>query len=179
MRIKNFFLTLRALKYIQNNPNCTIPQIREFCGIKNSTPPSREEKDLYKIVSYLANKAYIKKITNKYMQPRGAHYFLKVTPKGSDIFSSFKEIFSTPPLEFKLKENEERQKAIIDSKDLSSDFSKYCYDILKSLELGLIDQLPQDARWILRSKRSRINKLVENCHMKLQEKFVNMMDSVI
>ncbi len=170
MKLEKSFLALRVLKYIQKNPNCTIPQIRDFYGVKSFNPPQREEKNLYKVISYLNNDGFITKIDKPSISSRGAHYFLKLTQKGSQTISTFKELFSDIPRD---------EKDYIRAEDLSTGFSKFSYGILNSILQGLLDELPLDARRFLRSKRPRINILMEKCHTQLQEKVSKIIDSFI
>jgi len=157
---------IRVLKYIKNNPNCTIHQIRDFYDIKNFNPPQREEKNLYKVISYLDNDGYITKLDNPTIPSRGAHFFLKVTQKGIETISTFKELFSDIP-------HEE-----IRAEDLSTDFSKFSYGILNNVLYGLLNELDYETRRVLNSRKPRINVLIEKCHAQLQEKFSKLIDSL-
>ena len=100
MKFNNFFQAARILKYILINPNCTIPQIRDFFNVKRSNPPSTEEKNLYKLISYLDNSGFIVKKNSAAILPRGAHYSLQGTQKGSETIKTFKKCFSDIPLNF-------------------------------------------------------------------------------
>jgi hypothetical protein len=165
MKLENFILATRVLTYIQKNPNCTIPEIRDFYGIESYNPPQREEKDLYKVISYLDNENFIEKIDNRDILPRGAHYFLKITPRGTDFISSYKDLFSDIS-------NENL------SEDLSSDFSVFSFAILNNLKEGLLDQLPYDTRRLLTSRKARINVLIKKYHAQLQEKVSRIINSL-
>jgi len=165
MKLENFILATRVLTYIQKNPNCTIPEIRDFYGIESYNPPQREEKDLYKVISYLDNENFIEKIDNRDILPRGAHYFLKITPRGTDFISSYKDLFSDIS-------NENL------SEDLSTDFSVFSFAILNNLKEGFRDQLPYDTRRLLTSRKARINVLIKKYHAQLQEKVSRIINSL-
>jgi len=167
MKLEKSFLALRVIKYIQKNPNCTIPQIRDFYGVKSINPPQREEKNLYKVISYLTNDGFIAKIDNPSISSRGAHFFLKVTQKGIETISTFKELFSEIP-------HEE-----IRAEDLSTEFSKFSYGILNNVLYGLLNELDYETRRVLNSRKPRINVLIEKCQAQLQEKFSKLIDSLI
>ena len=166
MKLEKSFLAIRVLKYIANNPNCTIPQIRDFYGIRNFNPPQREEKNLYKVISYLDNDGYIAKLDNPTIPSRGAHFFLKVTRKGSETIFAFKELFSGIP-----------QEEVI-SEDFSTRFSKFSYGILKDVLYGILNELDYETRRILNSKKPRINVLIEKCHAELQEEVSKIIESL-
>ena len=176
MKFNNFFQATRILKYILINPNCTIPQIRDHFNVKHFNPPSREEKNLYKLISYLDNSDLIVKKDNDSISPRGAHYFLKGTQKGSVAIKKFRKTFSEIPLNFSFQGFDLSQKKEVKIDELSTDFSKFSFNILNSLMQGLLDELPLDARRFLLSKRPRINKLIEKSHIRIQDKFSNIID---
>jgi len=100
MKLEKSFLAIRVLKYIMKNPNCTIPQIRDHFNVKHFNPPSREEKNLYKLISYLDNSGFIVKKNSAEILPRGAHYSLQGTQKGSDTIKKCTKCFSDIPLNF-------------------------------------------------------------------------------
>ncbi|MFX1340524.1 MAG: hypothetical protein ACFFDK_18085 [Promethearchaeota archaeon] len=167
MKLEKSFLAIRVLKYIMNNPNCTIPQIRDHFGIESFNPPQREEKNLYKVISFLDNDGFIAKIDNPSMSSRGAHFLLKVTQKGTETISAFKELFLGIP------SNE------IVAEDLSTRFSKFSYNILRDVLYGLLNELDYETRRILNSKKPRINVLIEKCHAELQEEVSRIIESLI
>ncbi len=166
MKLEKSFLAIRVLKYIMNNPNCTIPQIRDYFGIESFNPPQREEKNLYKVISYLDNDEFIAKIDNPSMSSRGAHFFLEVTQKGTDTISAFKELFLDLPSDQ------------IRPEDLSTRFSKLSYGILKDVLYGILNELDYETRRILNSKKPRINVLIEKCHAELQEEVSKIIESL-
>ena len=178
MKFDNFFQATRVLKYILFNPNCTIPQIRDYFGVKHSNPPSSEEKNLYKLISYLDNSGFIVKKDSASILHRGAHYFLKGTQKGSQTIKKFKKCFSEIPLNFAFQSFDLSEKDKVKIEELSTDFSKFSYGILNSLMQGLLDELTLDARRFLRSKRPKINKIIEKCHMRFRDKVSNIIDSL-
>jgi hypothetical protein len=167
MKFKNFVITTRVLKYVLDYPSCTIPEIKKFFGIKSSNPPNYEEKNLYKIITNLDNSGFIDKIDSITVMPRGAHYNLKATHKGSQIVLTFKKIFS---------DNKNKRNAR--PRDVSTEFSKLSYSVLNAFLQGFLNELPQDARWILRSKRPKFNILLEKSHMKLQNQVSKIIDSL-
>ena len=178
MKFNNFFQAVRILKYILINPNCTIPQIRDYFNVKRSNPPSTEEKKIYKLISYLDNSGFIVKKDSDSILPRGAHYSLQGTQKGSETINIFKSCFTDIPLNFAFQNFDiiENDEVLIE--EISTDFSRFSYSILNSLMQGLLDELPLDARRFLRSKRPRINKLIEKYHLKFQDKISNIIDSL-
>ena len=178
MKFEKFFITTRILRYILEHPNCTIPEIKDFFGIKSSNPPNYEEKNLYKIISKLDNSGFIDKIDNISIIPRGAHYNLKATQDGSKIVSTCKKIFSDFQQGFPLEEIQPKDKQKISTADLLTEFSKLSYSILNGLLQGFLNELPQDARWILRSKRPKLNILLEKSHMKLQNHLSKIIDGL-
>lgn len=167
MKFKNFVITTRVLKYVLDHPSCTIPEIKNFFGIKSSNPPNYEEKNLYKIITNLDNSGFIDKIDSITVIPRGAHYNLKATHKGSQIVLTFKKLFS---------DNKNKRNAR--PRDVSTEFSKLSYSVLNAFLQGFLNELPQDARWILRSKRPKFNILLEKSHMKLQNQVSKIIDSL-
>lgn len=176
MKFNNFFKATRILKYILINPNCTIPQIRDHFNVKRSNPPSSEEKNLYKLISYLDNSGFIVKKDSASILSRGAHFSLQGTQKGSETIKKFKKSFSDIPLNFAFQNFDLIEKDEGKIEELSMDFSKFSYNILNSLMQGLLDELPLDTRRFLRSKRPKINKLIEKCHTRIQDKFSNIID---
>ena len=178
MKFNNFFQAARILKYILINPNCSIPQIRDFFGVKRSNPPSSEEKNLYKLISYLDNSGFIIKKNSAAILPRGAHYSLQGTQKGSETIKTFKKCFSDIPLNFAFQNFDLSEKDKGKIAELSTDFSRFSYKILNSLMQGLLDELPLDTRRFLRSKRPKINKLIEKYHQRIIDKISNIIDSL-
>ncbi len=173
MKLENFSLAIHILKFINNHSNCTIPQIKDDFGIIGFNPPKREEKNLYKVISYLNNSGFIVKMDNPSISQRGAHYFLRVTQKGTQIISTFKELFKEiTPQSYNLSEGNS-----IRRNDLSTEFSKFSYGILNSLLQGLLYELPKDSRLFLRANRSKIKNLIEKSHAQLQEKVSKIIDS--
>ena len=75
MKLENFFLAINALKWIRENPNCTIPDLRDFFG-------EDKEKSLYKITSYLNDQNLVERVNNEEILPGGPHFYLKITLKG-------------------------------------------------------------------------------------------------
>ena len=164
MKLENFFLALDVLKYIITNPECTIPQLRDFYGVD-------KEKNLYKVTSYLNNYGLIDKIENRDMIPGGPHFFLKATFKGGQTLSIFKELFDEPI----------PQDSDLINSDVSIEFSKFSYGILNSLLQGLLYELPKDSRLFLKSNRSismRLKSLIEKFHAELQDKFLKVLDNI-
>ena len=176
MKLENLTLGIQILKTLQNNPNCTIPQIKDNFNIKSLSPPCKEEKNLYKVISFLNNRGFLEKNDNPTISQRGAHYFLKITQKGSNLLSDIKS--NLIPESYHEKEKEFIKEEEISS--ISTEFSKFSYGILISLWQGLLDQISSlDERRILHSKKPRINILIEKCHAQLQEKFSKIIDSKI
>ena len=175
MKLENFFLAIRVLKYVEENTNCTIPQMKDFYEIDSFNPPQREEKDLYKVIAFLDNYGFLTKIDNEFIIPGGARYFLKITPKGSQLLEDIRHDLTN--------EKYNLSKGIImkknDYSSVSTEFSKFSYEILISVLHGLLDELDYETRRILNSKKPRINVLIEKCHTQLQEKFSRIIDSLI
>ena len=178
MKFENFIIKTRVLKYVLDHPNCTIPEIKNFFGIKSSNPPNYEEKNLYKIVANLDNSGFIDKIDSITVIPRGAHYNLKATHKGTQIVLTFKKIFSDMELDISPTRTQNKNKRNARPRDVSTEFSKLSYSILNAFLQGFLNELPQDARWILRSKRPKFNILLEKSHMKLQNQVSKIIDSL-
>ena len=176
MKLENFSLAIRVLKWIQVNPNSTIPQIKENFGIKSLNPPDSEEKNLYKVISFLDNEGFIEKIENPSIPYRGAHYFLKIASKGLDLISELQH--DLIPQDYNLTKNDSSKKEEISS--MTTEFSRFSYEILESLLNSLIDELPleQNRRWFLRSKRSKLKNLVEKNHKRIQEQVSKIFDSL-
>jgi hypothetical protein len=172
MKLENFFFAFNVLKHIQKNPNCTIPQLRDIYGLD-------KEKSLYKVTSYLNNHGFIDKIDNKSLTPGGPHFFLRVSQRGLQTISTFKELFTDVSSDSIAQKYNLSESDSIRYDDLSTDFSKFSYGIINSLLQGLLDQLPLDARRFLLSKRSRINILIEKSHAQLQEKVSEIIGSLI
>ncbi len=164
MKLENFFLAVDVLEHILTNPECTIPQLRDFYGLE-------KEKSLYKVTSYLNKYGLIDKIENRDMVPGGPHFFLKATKKGWQTHSMFKELFDETDL----------QSSNLSESDLSIEFSKFSYGILNSLLQGLLYELPKDSRLFLSSNRSismRLKRHIEKSHAQLQDKFLRIIDSL-
>lgn len=172
MKLENFFLAINILKYIQKNPNCTIPQLRDIYGVE-------KEKTIYKVASYLNNHGFVDKIDNKSFIPGGPHFFLRLTQRGLQTISMFKELFMEIPPESPAQTYNMSETDAIKYDDLLSGFSKFSYGIINNLLQGLLDQLPLDARRFLLSKRSRINILIEKSHAQLQERVSKIISSLI
>ena len=166
------------LKYILDHPNCTIPEIRDSLGIKHSNPPSFEEKYLYRALTYLNNSELIIKMDSTSIAPRGAHYYIKATHKGSQIMSKFEDIFLTIPIDFILNRSSNKMEENIEKDDISTEFFKISYDVLNGLFQRLLDELPLDARRFLLSKRPKLNIIIEKYHAKLQETMTKIIESL-
>ena len=94
MKFRNFLLSTKVLKYILNDPKCTVPQIREAFGVEHSNPPLQEEKNLYKAISYLNNSELIRKIDFDSILPGGAHFHLMITLRGKKVIRFFEKTFN-------------------------------------------------------------------------------------
>ena len=168
MKLENFFLAINVLKWVQDHPNCTIPQLRDFYG-------ADKEKILYKITSYLTNHGFIERLDNEAILPGGPHFFVKITLKGLDFLSDIRR--DLIPQSYNLSRGDIMKNDVISS--ISTEFSKFSYEILINVLHGLLDELDYETRRILNSKKPRINVLIEKCHAQLQEKFSKIIDSKI
>ena len=173
MKLETFTLGIRILKCIKNNPNCTIPQIKDNFGIQSISPPCSEEKNLYKVISFLSNQGFIDKIDNPSISHRGAHYFLKITQEGSQLLSEIKGDLIPERYNLRVKDSI-RQEEI---SSISIEFSRHSYEILNNLLQGLLYELPKDSRLFLSANRAKIKNLIEKSHAQLQEKFSKLLDS--
>ncbi len=78
---------IKMIRFIEENPNCSVPYIRDHYGIVHSDPPSIEEKNLYKIITLLDNYGYIKKIYFKIRVIGGARFSLNLTESGKEFIN--------------------------------------------------------------------------------------------
>jgi len=175
MKLENFTLGIRVLKSIENNPNCTIPQLKDNFGIESLNPPSKEEKNLYKVISFLSNQGFIDKIDNPSISHRGAHYYLKITPKGSQLLSDIKVDLIPEKYNLTVKKSIEQEEI----SSISIEFSRNSYKIINNLLQGLLNELPKDSRLFLSANRSKIKSLIEKSHAQLQEEYSRIIDSLI
>ena len=166
MKFENFFLAINVLKWIRKHPNCTIPDLRDVFG-------ADKEKNLYKIASYLSDQNFVERVYNDEIQPGGPHFNLKITLKGLDFLSEIRRDIIPEDS----NEGYYIDKDIISS--ISTEFSKFSYDILKSVLNGVRDELDYESSRILKSRKPRINVLIEKCHAQLQEKFSKIIDLLI
>ncbi|MHA1292311.1 MAG: hypothetical protein ACTSQJ_06550 [Promethearchaeota archaeon] len=178
MKFKNFLLATKVIKYIIDNPRCTVPQIRDSFDIMHSNPPSLEEKDLYKVIRYLERAELIEKINNTKIRPGGAHFFLRVSQNGSRAYLSLKKIFSDVQLDIFKLSSTFGNKNNIRYEDLSTEFSILTKNVLNELIQEFLDELPLDSRRFLRSKRPKLNNILDKSHKKLQEKVSNIIETL-
>lgn len=166
MKLENFFLMINALKWIRKHPNCTIPDLRDVFGMD-------KEKNLYKITSYLSEQNFVERVYNDEIIPGGPHFSLKITLKGLDFLLEIRRDI--------IPEDSNGvdyiDKSLISS--ISTEFSKFSYDILKTLFNGVRKELDYESSRILNSRKPRINVLIEKCHAQLQEEFKKIIDSLI
>ncbi len=87
MKLENLFKTIQVLRYIKENPECVVPNMRDTLGIIHSDPPSQEEKDLYKIISTLSKQEYIEKVPFEKRELGGPHFSLTLTKVGIAFFN--------------------------------------------------------------------------------------------
>ena len=116
MKLENLFKTIQVLRYMKENPECIVPDMRETLGIIHSNPPTQEEKDLYKIISTLTKKNYIEKIPIKKRELGGPHFSLTITELGIDFFDQLglsTDVLPTSEKEKIMKELEVNQRLII------------------------------------------------------------------
>jgi len=124
LKLEKIFNILNILKFIQVNPNCTIPDIKKFLirdyfDVFRSELPEEElkeleneeifyklfkkkdkqkaEKDLYRILKNLSKEGYIYKIPIKKKGSGGAQYKLTTSLKGRQLLTQLKtsKILST------------------------------------------------------------------------------------
>jgi len=178
MKFENLIVATRMLKYILDHPNCTIPEIRDSLGIKHSNPPSYEEKYLYRALTYLNNSELIIKMDSTSIAPRGAHYYIKATYKGSQIISKFEDVFLTVPIDFILERSSTKMENAIAEDDISTEFSKITYEVLNGLLQRVLDELPLDSRRFLHSKRAKLSIIIGKYHTRLQETMTKIIESL-
>ncbi|MHA1148787.1 MAG: hypothetical protein ACTSR8_11165 [Promethearchaeota archaeon] len=78
---------IKILRFIDKYPKCIVPNIRDSFGIAHSEPPSKEEKNLYKIISSLSAQGMIEKRKIKKREPGGAHFYLVLKDLGSKFLT--------------------------------------------------------------------------------------------
>lgn len=179
MKFRNFLLSTKVLKYILNDPKCTVPQIRDAFGVKHSNPPLQEEKNLYKAISYLNNSELIRKIDFDSILPGGAHFHLMITLKGKKVIRFFEKTFNviernyfhSDPVNTNIREK-------VNKEDLAIEFSQLSHKVLEEFRYSLINELPQDERRILGSQKPKLKIIQDKLHKKLQEKVSNIIDSL-
>ncbi len=86
MNFGNLLKVAKILRFIEKNPNCNVPAIRAFLGLKHSDPPSQEEKNLYRLISSLNESGLVEKVHFKKRELGGAHFYLRMTLQGQDFF---------------------------------------------------------------------------------------------
>ncbi len=85
MKIERLSRIIKILIFIKENLDCVVPNIRDFFNITPSDPPSQNQKELYKILSYLERIGYIEKSYFKKRDKWGAHFSLRITQLGLDF----------------------------------------------------------------------------------------------
>jgi hypothetical protein len=78
---------VKTLSFIGENPNCSVPYIRDQFGITHADPPSKEEKNLYKTINLLDTQGYIKKTYFKIRVIGGARFSLSLTKIGQEYIN--------------------------------------------------------------------------------------------
>jgi hypothetical protein len=82
MKINRILKIIEIFRFINENSNCNVPQIRDYFKIPHSDPPSQEEKNIYKIITYLKGQDLVKKKYVKRREVGGVHFSLVSTPSG-------------------------------------------------------------------------------------------------
>ncbi len=154
MKYQNFELSIRVLKYISDRPKCSIPQIRDKFTIRHSNPPTREKKDLYKVISYLHNFRFINKIRNEKISSGGAHYYLETTKKGQIKILSLREVFHDILEDYSVLEEKKKILKKLEEEEIK---------VLEQLEENQIIALAQLERKkilkVLEEKKSKVEDL--------------------
>ncbi len=174
MKFKNYTLGIQVLKYVSDHSNCTIPQVRDALGIPHTSPPNREEKDLYKVISSLADSRHIIKKKIAPISSGGAHFHLKSTQRGSFMITSFRTVFSNILEDYsafdKIKDKESE-----DPEDLLIKFSISLKRVLESSLHDIINKLPKDPK-LNKEKRDSINFILDSSHRIITNRVSNIID---
>ena len=85
MVLKKLLNIVKILGFIDKNPNCSVPRIRDYLQIQHLEPPSQDEKNLYKIITLLNKNEFINKDVVKKRELGGAHFTLEITPSGQNF----------------------------------------------------------------------------------------------
>ncbi|KKM86881.1 hypothetical protein LCGC14_1274540 [marine sediment metagenome] len=91
MKLDRAIKVLEILKYIHVNSLCIAPEIRDYLGIVHESPPSKEEKGLYNILSELYRGGYIEKIPVKRKGPGGPKFNFKISNNGSNMLAHIRD----------------------------------------------------------------------------------------
>ncbi len=91
MKLDRAIKVLEILKYIHVNSPCIAPEIRDYLGIIHERPPSKEEKDLYNVLSELHRGEYIEKIPIKRKGPGGPKFNFKISNDGSNMLARIRD----------------------------------------------------------------------------------------
>ncbi len=177
MKFLNYTLSIRVLKYILDHPNCTVPQIRDDFGIGHLKPISRQEKDLYKVVSYLHLNRFINKVENNPISSGGAHFYLKSTQKGMNLIYSFKTLFQDIIEDYSIIERILNKRMGANPTDLSMEFSRFTLRVLEGFLKDILNELPQDPKRFL--VKEKLKRIMDFSHSRLQNKMSSIIDNFI
>lgn len=131
---------LHILGYILTNPNCTMPEIRDFLEIKHEFKISPEEKELYSLVAKLEREEYIYKFPIKKKGSGGIQFRLRISNLGFVLLSQFKsKLRDFFPMELK-KEDGLVSVVELDFEKIIKVFGGEVYDIIEDT----IEKILQD-----------------------------------
>ena len=105
MKIDKISRILTVLGYLLKNPYCTAPEIRDFLGITNESPLSKEEKRLYAMLTKMEKEGYIFKIPIKRRGSGGPQFKIKLSEKGFGVLTQLKS-YRILPERFPSKQHE-------------------------------------------------------------------------
>ncbi len=171
MKFENFVLSVQTLKFVKNNPGCTAPQIREDFGIFHSVPPVRKEKDLYKVIRYLDSYGFIDKNNHEVRTSGGTQFSLKVTHKGEDLLSTFRNIFQDVLFDYSFLETLSSAKDQVDIEKLRLDFLKFARNTLEKLRTNFLNLMRTDPGvYYQPEKKEKLNEMLDDSSELLQKK---------
>lgn len=90
MNLEKLGKIFRVMGFIVSNPYCEAPDVREFLGIAHEPDLSKEERELYSILSKLEREEYIYKLPIKREGSGGAQFKIKLSEKGFGFLTQLK-----------------------------------------------------------------------------------------
>ncbi len=171
MKFKNYTLGIQILKYVLDHSNCTIPQVRNALGIPHTSPPNREEKDLYKIISSLNDSGFIIKRVIAPITSGGAHFHLRATQRGSLRITSFRSVFYDILVDYSALDRES-----VDPEDLLLRFSLTLKRVFEGFLRDILFSFKELAPRLNQEKRERLNFILDASHSIIQNKVSDIID---